>query len=569
MHQRASAAQVELFSNRKHAVAPRLLVHWQPFWPQFFDNVAELVLPPAAPLAVTSRPGEFWPDVFVSRPVSWKDFGRSVFVHAALLLFVFTTGKYWMFPAKVTTHDPFDHTTIAYYKVDDLLPEIKTAPAPRPRAKVPQRAQPSLAKQKIISVPAAADNSEQTIVNPPHPEILRQTQPLPDLIASAITPAPPTEALTNPRVTLPSFLIKPVQPAPDVRRTAQRTLPKVPVPQAVQPAASADDLKIKSEIKLMVARMEPNVVEPRLPLPETGLPAAPSIAQPQAVPPPPSTQGLSGGEKAAGQMMVLNLHPAPPPPEIKVPNGSRSGVFEAGPTGKVGAPGTPEISGESANKNALGANGRPGDSGNGNPMGAPAGISVTGAPPNRNAGVVVAGPAPAQPANNSSAAGPRTFPAAPSAMADLSRRTMPPYVANPERKPEDTVFAGKKYYSMQLNMPNLNSAGGSWIIRFAELKQVTQEGELSTPVVTEKVDPAYPADLMRDQVEGVVVLYAVIHADGTVGDVRVLQSLHDKLDENAVKALGRWHFRPATKNGVPVDLEAVVRIPFKPRRIGF
>jgi len=45
-------------------------------------------------------------------------------------------------------------------------------------------------------------------------------------------------------------------------------------------------------------------------------------------------------------------------------------------------------------------------------------------------------------------------------------------------------------------------------------------------------------------------------------DVRVLQGLDDRLDENAKKAITRWHFRPATKNGSPIDLEAVVQIPF-------
>jgi TonB family protein len=63
-------------------------------------------------------------------------------------------------------------------------------------------------------------------------------------------------------------------------------------------------------------------------------------------------------------------------------------------------------------------------------------------------------------------------------------------------------------------------------------------------------------------VQGTVVLYAVIHADGTVGDIRVLQGLHEQLDSNAVKALSRWKFRPATKGGAAVDLEAVVQIPF-------
>ena len=34
--------------------------------------------------------------------------------------------------------------------------------------------------------------------------------------------------------------------------------------------------------------------------------------------------------------------------------------------------------------------------------------------------------------------------------------------------PEHTVFGNRKFYSVTLNMPNLNSAGGSWVIRFAE-----------------------------------------------------------------------------------------------------
>ena len=35
---------------------------------------------------------------------------------------------------------------------------------------------------------------------------------------------------------------------------------------------------------------------------------------------------------------------------------------------------------------------------------------------------------------------------------------------------ERAVFGDRKFYSLSLSMPNLNSAGGSWIIRFAALK---------------------------------------------------------------------------------------------------
>ena len=151
----------------------------------------------------------------------------------------------------------------------------------------------------------------------------------------------------------------------------------------------------------------------------------------------------------------------------------------------------------------------------------------------------------------------------------IDRTHASPYGAHEEPKPEDRVFAGRKIYSMQMNMPNLTSAGGSWIIRFAELDEKPGPGDLSTPVATNKVDPAYPAQLMREQVEGTVVLYAIIHADGTVGDVRVLEGFQDQLDENARIALTRWHFRPAMKNGRPVDLQAVVQIPFRSRKLGY
>jgi len=71
---------------------------------------------------------------------------------------------------------------------------------------------------------------------------------------------------------------------------------------------------------------------------------------------------------------------------------------------------------------------------------------------------------------------------------------------------------------------------------------------------------------MRRNVHGSVTLYAVIRNDGSVSDVRVLRGVDEQLDEYARTALAHWHFRPATKNGAAVDLEAVVMIPFKPVR---
>ena len=128
---------------------------------------------------------------------------------------------------------------------------------------------------------------------------------------------------------------------------------------------------------------------------------------------------------------------------------------------------------------------------------------------------------------------------------------------------EKKVFGDRKFYSMTLNMPNLNSAGGSWVIRFAELKEDSAHGDLVAPLATRKVDPGYPAELMRRNVQGTVTLYAVIRSDGSVGEVRVLRGVDERLDEYARIALSHWHFHPAMKNGYAVDLEAVVLIPFR------
>jgi len=81
-----------------------------------------------------------------------------------------------------------------------------------------------------------------------------------------------------------------------------------------------------------------------------------------------------------------------------------------------------------------------------------------------------------------------------------------------------------------------------------------------------KSDPAYPSELMADNIHGTVVLTATIRADGSVTDIVVAKSLEPLLDRNAVQALARWVFRPALRNGQPIDLDAVIQVPFRAQR---
>jgi TonB family protein len=116
-------------------------------------------------------------------------------------------------------------------------------------------------------------------------------------------------------------------------------------------------------------------------------------------------------------------------------------------------------------------------------------------------------------------------------------------------------------------MPNLNSATGSWILNFSELR-VDSDGrritstDISGPVPLRKIDPKYPPTLIRERVEGEVVLYAVIRRDGSVDSIQLVRGIDEQLDANAMDVLSQWKFRPAARQGSPVELEAIVHIPF-------
>ncbi|MCI0423290.1 MAG: energy transducer TonB, partial [Acidobacteria bacterium] len=131
-------------------------------------------------------------------------------------------------------------------------------------------------------------------------------------------------------------------------------------------------------------------------------------------------------------------------------------------------------------------------------------------------------------------------------------------------------YRGRRIYTIYINMPNLTSQAGSWVLRFAELGDegpygggASDSGLIESPVAMTKVDPGYPADARRDKVEGTVFLYGVIRPDGSVDDVEVVRSVSDSIDARAVDAFRRWRFDPGKKNGAPIPLEVVVEIPFR------
>ena len=98
----------------------------------------------------------------------------------------------------------------------------------------------------------------------------------------------------------------------------------------------------------------------------------------------------------------------------------------------------------------------------------------------------------------------------------------------------------------------------------APKKKAANEGPADTPVtILEKPRPEYTAEGRSMKLEGDVVLEVVFLASGKVVVNRVVSGLGHGLDENASRAAQQIRFKPALREGQPVDFPARVRIEFR------
>lgn len=130
--------------------------------------------------------------------------------------------------------------------------------------------------------------------------------------------------------------------------------------------------------------------------------------------------------------------------------------------------------------------------------------------------------------------------------------------------PPDPRLAGRLVYSIAIQMPNVTSYSGSWIVWFAEREPFHDQTipNMQAPRPLRKVDPKYIPAALDEKVEGKVRLAAVIRKDGRVDHVELLQHLDTRLDQSSLEALAKWEFEPAVRNGAPIDVDAVFEIPF-------
>ncbi len=88
-------------------------------------------------------------------------------------------------------------------------------------------------------------------------------------------------------------------------------------------------------------------------------------------------------------------------------------------------------------------------------------------------------------------------------------------------------------------------------------------GDVSAPQLIYSVDPSFPsAKEQPSQFQGIVVLKMVVDKKGLPNNVEVVRGLAPKFDKSAISAVRQYRFKPAMRDGQPVDVSVNIEVNF-------
>jgi TonB family protein len=518
------------------AEGPRLSVAWGDFHQGVGSSVRALVARGGVKGFASAG---FFKDCWIESRWPRRAIVAALLWHVAFLAMPFPKGV--MEPKKVSGLENFQLTWSG--PIQDLpLLEIPKARAKTVAAKatpVDPAPQPGAdafhPRQRIFTDPVKPNHLKQTLVNPKAPmEAPKLLPDMPNMVELAATTGP-----AKPKVTISQDALKQLHP-----HERKVKMVKVAPPED---APMLEQQQMASDLNIPVTENGP--ARPKL---EINAGVAPRAAKRDAAgevaaPAPEIAASSAAGGASAQTLIALSATPGPAAPAAPPAGNLAAKVAISPDAGKKGGAVDPNTGGGGKS---------------------PVGVSISGGnPPASKSGISGLGAGTHTGSMRSLTARPQE-PAA--STEDEPVRVGPPdFKALPAGAKPEQIFVGKRVYTMNVNMPNLNSATGSWIMNFSELHRGDAGGphitstDLSSPVVLKKVDPKYPPTLVAERVEGEVVLYAVIGKDGSVGEIQVVRGVEDLLDENSKSALAQWKFKPAMKAGEPVEVEVIAHIPFR------
>jgi len=86
-------------------------------------------------------------------------------------------------------------------------------------------------------------------------------------------------------------------------------------------------------------------------------------------------------------------------------------------------------------------------------------------------------------------------------------------------------------------------------------------GQIKEPTLIHRVDPEYPMLAQVSQIEGVVILEAIVDQEGRVEGLKVLRSA-PVFDQAALAAVRQWRYSPVILNGRPERFILTVVVSF-------
>ncbi len=471
------------------------------------------------------------------------------FIYSIVFHVVIVTGLLLMPPIEIRQHVASDPTPI----YNELIkpqekkivwfapPPAKNLPNVSAEERIGTFPKPRAPRKAPVAIIATSPNpkSDKQFIWQKVPKLeIRQDTPAPNLIARAAMaiPAPPPPPEPKPKIDKPDTQgvkspqpnISPPNPSGDVNKAQQ---------------VNAQPVEIPKPLKAFVPP-PPNQRNPRLTLPVqtadipppdaniTGAATARGVL-PEGIgapsfsagnPPPPN--GPAGPEHVNGNgkvdIAVVGLHPD----KGQVPDGSRAGSFAQAPT--VGEVATGEVTG---------------------------GIGVPGLTI-RDDRKAVPPPHVDEPRKVVLYADRlRSLPISTlSAPLRPATRTIPPNI--------EGRFHGRNVFTMVIPIENLPEYSSDWIVWFTERDPKSEQFlNVRAPIPLRKfesVDPVPPGSRteLRVQIAGVIT------KEGKLEVRALLRNLSPALESAVLRDIQSWEFKPAMHDGMPVDVEVVLEIPF-------
>ena len=88
-------------------------------------------------------------------------------------------------------------------------------------------------------------------------------------------------------------------------------------------------------------------------------------------------------------------------------------------------------------------------------------------------------------------------------------------------------------------------------------------GGVSAPVPIYSPEPAYSEEARKAKYGGMVTLWIFVDTQGMVRNIKIAKSLGMGLDEEAIKAVSTWRFKPAMRTGTAVPVRVQVEVSFR------